>query len=123
MKGSDLAPPDPRAACAVLGIEPGKHPPGATFSGGRLEDFAGGWARLCFRGRSGHWWREVKLDVPVIHNGSRVRFYASTCGLIGEATYHTPMFGVGTMPVCKLCLRKHKHPTAAERMTFVDLAG
>lgn len=116
-----LGPPDPLGACRALGLTPGQpHPKGATFSGGPIEHLAQGWARMCFKGIAGHWWREVRTDVAVIQDGGRVRFYVSSCGQEGVTTYRAPALGVGTMPVCKKCLKKHRHPTAAERWTFVD---
>lgn len=97
--------------------------PGAKFSGGPIEGFTGGWAKLCFIGEKPHYWQEntdrVRKHVPGM--SADMRTYISLCGVSGYSTPKAPPLGAGNYPVCKRCLKKAPNwPNREQRTTIYE---
>lgn len=80
------------------------------FSGGPIERFRGGWAKIPFRGQLVHYWSDVTdiaetILTPRIHRGERVRWFRTECGMFGNTRGGVPALAGGNWPRCKNCER------------------
>lgn len=81
------------------------------ISDGPIEGFKGGWAKIPFRGRLGHYWQSQQevlraVGEPEITKRGRIRLWMSLCGMWGKTDRHIPAIGVGEFPYCKRCALK-----------------
>lgn len=83
-------------------------PPG-FFSGGPIEAFREGWAKMVFHGDLGHFWR-------VNEASGEVRSY---CGMVLPFPTNAHPLNVGNWPLCKRCRKiATRWPTKEERATL-----
>lgn len=97
--------------------------PGAKFSGGPIEGFTGGWAKLCFSPEKPHYWRDITDRVRdlVPEMAADMRAYEALCGATGYSALKAPAFGVGNYPVCKRCMKKAATwPNKEQRTTIYE---
>lgn len=90
----------------------------AKVSGGPIQGFAGGWAKIPFRGSLGHFWRA--LPATSIHKNIDGRvLWIAACGLQGTTVPgRLSALQIGDWDHCKRCAKKHgAGPTDAERGT------
>ncbi|WP_333676808.1 hypothetical protein [Dyella sp.] len=100
----------------------------AMFSGGPIENFTGGWAKLCFVGEKPHYWRDdtealkKQLTPDLLESlPADVRFYRSLCGVFGTSADKTPPLGAGNFPPCKRCMKKAPTwPNKEQRTTIYE---
>lgn len=98
--------------------------PGAMVSGSPIERLQQGWGKAAFQGDKPHFWT-LDTNPPEacerICEHGRIDYYVSACGLSAVINRkRRPMFGPGSFPPCKRCLRKHPGPTKFEARLAID---
>ena len=78
------------------------------ISGGPIEGFAGGLAKIPFSGEKVHFWHDVTPNsMPIIGKWGRGYFWESACGRVEAITHDgVKALAPGNWPVCKLCQKR-----------------
>lgn len=102
--------------------------PEGKFSGGPIDDFTGGWARIPFVGMKGHYWNDQTdtIRALIAKDGGEppaadARLFVSLCNVFGRTDSRVPPLHVGTIGLCKRCQKKAPRWTRKEeRATFLE---
>lgn len=97
--------------------------PAGTFSGGPIEDFKQGWARLPFAGTRAHWWVDVTVLVREQPNElpEDGRVFYSLCKMLNGGNSRVRPLAPGNIPLCRNCMKRaERWTTKEERLTFFE---